>query len=130
MKRFIRTTSIHLHQPEADIRKALCGLFSILRQNLDAQEYGQLLRLLPESELLFSADWHSSELNILPRISGLAGSKSHNINALGLLLSSGLTTIQMTALANLLVDHVAERCGDIMAIKVSSSLPDMMKIAA
>ncbi len=130
MQSFIRTTSAHLNSPEADIRKALGGLFSILRQNLKPQEYAQLLRLLPDSESLFSADWNGSEQSLLPMVASIMGNKTRNINALGLLLSSGLNTVQMTALANLLVDHIAQSCGDVMAMKVSSSLPDMMKIAA
>lgn len=122
MKEFIFSAKQTLALPETDVEKALEGLFSILRQNLGTQEFTQVLKHIPEAEKLFVSGYGPHKAPAAPR-----GKISPSVE---LIRRSGLSTVQMAYLTDSLIGYVKSACGDVIAAKISSNLPDMMKIAA
>lgn len=122
MKNFIISAKQALALPENDIEKAMEGLFSILRQNLGTQEFTQLLKHIPEAETLFVSLYNAPKAP--------ASARNKVSPSVELIRQSGLTTVQMAYLTDSLIGYVKSACGDVIAAKISSNLPDMMKIAA
>ncbi len=130
MQAFIDMACNELGIGTSEAEAATGGLLSLLKHNLDGGDFAQMMTQLPGAEKLLVQAKQDASSSLLGNIANAIGGSSGLTQITSVLLSSGLTSTQMTQLADMFIDFIKEQAGDVIANKVSSSLPDLAKLAA